>query len=381
VGDCDGKNAGLIDTGQGEIGRPDWVPGLVAARWAQDGSSILAVRRHQGRDTLLSISWPKRSVSEIKTAWTEMEWLQAHGSGVVLVGSNPATPPTLCTLELNGLSPIARAAGSVGIVDSAALAEAEVISWKTPGELPVWGIFYRAGASGRQNRPLIVFVHGGPTSEKALGWDAQAQYFATRGWHYLAVNYRGSTGYGREYQELLRGQWGVVDVQDACDGASHLVQLGLADSQRLVIAGASAGGYTTLMALTQNPDFWAAGISLFGIGNLYDLKQGSHRFEVNYEEFLIGKLPEKGPLWKERSPLRQAQKVRAPVLLFHGAEDKAVPLQQSVDFAGAVRRAGGIAELATYDGEGHGFQKEATRRDVIEKMERFLDKYVLCLQK
>jgi dipeptidyl aminopeptidase/acylaminoacyl peptidase len=269
----------------------------------------------------------------------------------------------------------------VGLVDSAALAQADVISWKTAGDQPVWGILYRAGASGEQNRPLIVFVHGGPTSEKALGWDAQAQYFATRGWHYLAVNYRGSTGYGREYQELLRGQWGVVDVEDACSGASHLVRLGLADPQRLVIAGASAGGYTTLMALTQNPDFWAAGISLFGIGNLYDLKQGSHRFEVNYEEFLIGKLPEKGPLWKERSPLRQAQKVRTPVLLFHGTEDKAVPHQQSIDFAEAVRRTGGIAELATYEGEGHGFQKEATRRDVVEKMERFLDKYVLCLQK
>jgi dipeptidyl aminopeptidase/acylaminoacyl peptidase len=173
----------------------------------------------------------------------------------------------------------------------------------------------------------------------------------------------------------------VLDVQDARSGAINLIDSGRADPARAVIMGGSAGGYTTLMALALDPDFWAAGVSLYGIGNLYEVKQGSHRFEVNYEERLIGRLPQAGPLWKERSPLTHVNNVRAPVLLFHGTEDKAVPYQQSVEFAEAVRRNGGIADLISYQGEGHGFVKEANRRDLIERIERFLDKYVICQQR
>ena len=240
------------------------------------------------------------------------------------------------------------------------------------GDATAWGILHPAVLPAHEKRPcpLLVCVHGGPTSERALTWDAQAQYFSTRGWHYLTVNHRGSTGYGREYQNALQGNWGVLDIQDACTGATHLIDSGMADPKRLVITGGSAGGYSTLMALTQQPDFWAAGISLYGIGDMYELRLGSHRFEVNYEQWLIGKLPETGPLWKERSPLTHVKNIRAPVLLFHGTDDKAVPHQQSVDFAQAVRQNGGIAEVVSYPGEGHGFVREATRRDVIEKMER-----------
>ncbi|HRE28939.1 MAG TPA: prolyl oligopeptidase family serine peptidase, partial [Anaerolineales bacterium] len=129
----------------------------------------------------------------------------------------------------------------------------------------------------------------------------------------------------------------------------------------------------------QDPEFWAACVSLFGIGDLYMLKQGSHRFEVNYEERLIGPLPAAGLLWRERSPLTHVKAVRRPVLLFHGKEDAAVPYQQSVDFAEAVRRQGGVAELVLYDDEGHGFVREANRRR-IEETERFLNRYVINQQ-
>ena len=170
-------------------------------------------------------------------------------------------------------------------------------------------------------------------------------------------------------------------MEDARSCAINLIDSGEVDPKRTVIMGGSAGGYTTLMALARDPDFWAAGVSLFGIGNLYEVKQGSHRFEVNYEDRLIGRLPEAGAQWKERSPLTHVKNVRAPVLLFHGTEDKAVPYQQSVEFAEAVRRNGGIADLVSYQGEGHGFLKEANRRDMVEKIERFLNKYVVCLQR
>jgi len=300
---------------------------------------------------------------------------------LIFVAATPTAPEAIVTLSTLTHQPVARATDGIGLVNPAALSQPEVISWETKRKVQCWGVFYPAVNSASTPRPLIVQIHGGPTSETPLTWAPQAQYFATRGWHYLLVNHRGGTGYGRAYQDMLTGQWGVVDVEDARTGAEYLVRLGHADPQRLVITGGSAGGYTTLMALTQAPDFWAAGVALYGIGNMYDLQQGSHRFEVNYEEgSLLGRLPAAGALWKDRSPLTHVKNVRRPVLLFHGQEDKAVPHQQSVEFAAAVNKQGGLAELVSYPDEGHGFVKEANRRDCLERMEAFLKKYVLALQ-
>lgn len=383
IGDSDGNNPVRVDTGAGEVGGPDWVPGLYPVRWSDDGQCLYAVRRHASRATLLKIDWPAAAVTEIPVVWSHIDYLNTRGSQLVLLGSTPTTPTELVTLDTNTGAATVRATTSIGLIDSHTLSQPEVISWKTVGDMPAWGIFYPAiGPEGSTGpRPLIVSVHGGPTSERDLAWEPQAQYFATRGWHYLLVNHRGGTGFGRAYQDLLNGQWGVVDVQDSRTGAEHLITSGLADSKRIIITGGSAGGYTTLMALTQDPDFWAAGVSLYGIGNHYDLIQNSHRFEVNYNDPMLGRLPEAGPLWKERSPLTHVKNVRAPVLLLHGKEDVAVPYQQSVEFAEAVRRNGGLAELVLYDDEGHGFAKEANRRDALEKMEKFLMKYVVNLQK
>ena len=413
VGDADGAGAMRIDTGEGEIGGPDWVPGQIKMRWGCGGRMLYAVRRHRSRDTLLGIELAEpvsgSRIEELAQPWTHIVGLEvrhdqvariaqeipsdpssesqasAEKDRLVFVGSDPATPASIVTLDPAQPIPVRRATGAVGMVDPATLSAPEVLSWPTAGGESAWGILYKAvgpqAAEDGQPGPLIVQIHGGPTSEVPITWNAQAQYFATRGWHYLEVNYRGSTGYGRAYQERLNGNWGVCDVEDAKSGAEALIAHGLADATRLVITGGSAGGYTTMMALTQDPEFWTAGVALYGIGDMYDLKEGAHRFEVNYEAgSLLGRLPATGPLWKDRSPLTHVQAVRAPVLLFHGVDDKAVPVQQSVDFEAAVRRQGGRVELVTYEGEGHGFVKEATRRDVIERMERFLDKFVLCRQ-
>jgi dipeptidyl aminopeptidase/acylaminoacyl peptidase len=382
VAEADGQNPQRVDTGAGEVGGPDWVPGEIAIRWGADGKSLFTVRRHDSRDTLLRIGWPDRTVSEIASEWTHLDGLAARGEQLALLAATPTTPTALITLDARSGASVVRATTGIGLVDAASLAQAEVISWRTADEATCWGILYSAtGEKSHGPRPLIVHVHGGPTSEVPLGWQAQAQYFATRGWHYLLVNHRGGTGFGRAYQDLLNGQWGVADVQDARSGAEHLISLGVCDAQKIAITGGSAGGYTTLMALTQDADFWAAGVSLYGIGNMYELYLGSHRFEVNYEFGLIGKLPEAGLKWKERSPLTFVKAVRVPVLLFHGKEDKAVPHQQSVEFAEAVKRNNVPVELVLYDDEGHGFTKEANRRDCLERTEKFLEKYVINLQR
>lgn len=383
VADPDGGSIHRLDTGEGEIGEPDWVPGRYPYRWSPDGRSIVAVRNRGGWASLLRISWPAGVVRDLPTGSTWIESLDVGPGGHLLfLASGPQTPTSLVTMDGDGDSPVPRATGAIGLVDSASLAPAEPVSWQTEGAAPCHGLLVRAiGPKASGPPPLLVMIHGGPTSLAVAAWSPFVQYFATRGWSCLLPNHRGSTGHGRAYQDLLRGQWGVVDVEDARTGARHLVELGAADPDRLVIHGGSAGGYTTLMALARDPDFWAAGVSLFGIADLYGLKSGSHRFELNYEEALLGKLPGAGPLWKERSPLTHAGNVRSPLLLFHGTEDKAVPHQQSVDFAAAIRARGGIAELISYQGEGHGFGREANRRDMLEKMERFLDRYVIARQR
>ncbi|HEX7078933.1 MAG TPA: prolyl oligopeptidase family serine peptidase [Candidatus Eisenbacteria bacterium] len=386
IASSDGGNAARIDLGEGEIGRPDWVPGQTPFRFSEDGRALFVVRRSRSRDSLWRVPVPGGAAAEIPTAMTRIDALALRAERLALLGSSPTAPTYLATLDLATGREIPRATSAVGVIAEDSLSRPEVISWRTGDGADAWGVFYPAtGPEGSGPRPTMVLVHGGPTSEYALGWYLgpfpDAQYFATRGWHVLCVNHRGGTGYGRAYQEALRGRWGEIDQDDYRSGAQHLIDRGLADRSRMVITGGSAGGYATLLALTRDPEFWTAGVSFFGIGNLHALIAGSHRFEVHYEQGLIGPLPQSGDLWRERSPLTHVARVRAPVLLFHGTEDKAVPHAQSVEFAEAVRRQGGVAELVSYEGEGHGFVREETRRDAAERMERFLERTVLARQR
>ena len=382
IGGPDGEKATRLETGPGEIGFPDWLPAQYGYRWNGDGTAIYASRRHESRDTLLRIEIPSGKVTEIPSAHTEIRGFNARGDMLVFGGAAPATPPGIVTLDAAERAEVRRASTAVGLIDGSSLVKPEVMSWKTTGGEISWGVFYPAAGPDAAHgaRPLLVFMHGGPTSEAPLNWNAQAQYFATRGWHYLVVNHRGGSGFGRAYQDRLQGNWGVVDLEDARAGAEHVITTRGADRTRVAMTGGSAGGYATLWAVTQQPDFWAAGVALCPLADIYDAVTGAHRFERHYEEGLFGPLPESGPLWKARSPLTFVDRVRAPVLLFHGTDDKAVPHQQSVDFAAAVSRRGGIAELISYEAEGHVFAREASRRDVIERMEAFLEKYVLARQ-
>jgi dipeptidyl aminopeptidase/acylaminoacyl peptidase len=379
VAQPDGTEPVHIDTGTGEIGLPDWIQGQFAVRWGADDRFIYAARRYRSRTDLLRVNVADRSCEVLPSEYTLIGQVAVHPAQqdqLAYIASSPSSPSVLVTRTD---SEMMRATTAVGLTPQDALARAEIVQWPTADGSTVYGVLYRA-STGEGPRPTLVSVHGGPTSETPLAWSAEGHYWAGQGWHVLYVNHRGGTGNGRQFQDMLNERWGVIDVEDARSGAEYLVAEGLADSKRLVITGGSAGGYTTLMAMVRDPDFWTAGVSLFGIGHQYEVRLGSHRFEARYEDTLIGLLPDTAERWVERSPLFEVHKVKAPVLLFHGKEDNVIPYQQSVDFADKVRAQGGIAEVVLYDDEGHGFRREKNRRDCLDKTEAFLDRYVINLQ-
>jgi dipeptidyl aminopeptidase/acylaminoacyl peptidase len=244
----------------------------------------------------------------------------------------------------------------------------------------VYGLYYpphNPHFSGLGKPPLIVRVHGGPTSQARAAFNATAQFFATRGYAFLEVNHRGSTGYGRAYWEALKGKWGIYDVQDSICGARFLAEQGWVDETRRVIMGGSAGGFTVLQALVDFPGFFKAGICLYGVTNQFSLVAVTHKFEARYSDSLLGSLPEAAEVYRARSPLFHADKIQDPLILFQGEEDTAVPRAQSDAIVALLRQRGVPHEYHLYPGEGHGFLKTQTIEHLYTTADRFLRQYVI----
>jgi dipeptidyl aminopeptidase/acylaminoacyl peptidase len=260
------------------------------------------------------------------------------------------------------------------------LARPEPIEWASSSGETIHGIYYpptNPAFEGRDLPPAIIQIHGGPTGQRDCSFSPANQFFATRGYVVLEVNYRGSTGYGKSYRQALNGKWGIYDVEDAVSGAQHLVDSGLAHPERLVIMGGSAGGYTVLRALTTHPGFFKAGICLYGISNLFTLDAETHKFESHYLESLLGPLPESSAVYRERSPLFAVDKIRDPVAIFQGEDDKVVPKDQAELLVNALKQHGVPYEYHLYEGEGHGWRKAETVTKFYTAVEAFLRQYVV----
>jgi dipeptidyl aminopeptidase/acylaminoacyl peptidase len=244
---------------------------------------------------------------------------------------------------------------------------AEPIEFRGYEDLPSYGFYYppmNPDFSGPVDElpPLIVSVHGGPTAHVSTALDLYAQYFTSRGIAFVDLNYGGSTGYGREYRDRLRGEWGVVDVEDSAASVRFLAERGDIDADRVEITGGSAGGYTTLLALAVRDEF-AAGASYFGVADLVTFHEDTHKFESHYDEYLVGPWPEAIDLYRERSPVNHADSISRPLLLLQGLDDKVVPPSQSEQIVEALARRGIPHAYIAFEGEGHGFRKaENTRR-------------------
>jgi dipeptidyl aminopeptidase/acylaminoacyl peptidase len=236
---------------------------------------------------------------------------------------------------------------------------------------PVYGVFYAPALGGTggppgSRPPLIVACHGGPTGSAGRGFDVVVQYFTSRGFAYAAVDYAGSTGYGRAYRCSLWGQWGVADAQDCASAAQHLASSGRVDPDQMAVRGSSSGGLTALNALAAGDGF-AAAVAWYGVTDLLGLAAGSHDFEARYLDRLIGPLPGSRELYQSRSPIGQAARLEGSVLLLQGTEDPVVPPAQAEALRETLAAAGRHCVVRLFEGEGHGFRRSETLVAALEE--------------
>jgi dipeptidyl aminopeptidase/acylaminoacyl peptidase len=393
-----------LTSGTLEHGLPAWVQGLRTYAWLPDSSGLVYTRQATGVTTLwqhrLGDPHPRPINTAGYTAITQPS-LSPAGDLVAFIGSSPTQPPRIVSLPVDDrplalLNPPAegpsiivgqgspvrvhRRAG-VENLPPARLSQGQPIQWAGPDGEPVYGVYYPPAPTlpltGDAAPPLIVIVHGGPTSQVGLEWQAAAQYFATQGYAVLYPNHRGSSGYGRAYLSKLDGQWGVADVEDSISGARHLTGQGLADAERWIIMGGSAGGYTVLQALVREPGCFRAGVCLYGISDLFALQMETHKFEAHYNDRLLGPLPAASAVYRERSPLFHAERITDPVLFLHGEDDPVVPINQAEGLYAALQRRGVPCEFHRYAGEGHGFRAAQTLEHVYTTITRFLLRQVV----
>ena len=369
--------------GKAEHGVPAWVQGLRTFSFAPDGKSIYFLQNRDGFVGLwrVEIESGMQERVRIGSEYTGMGQVAAapDGERAAVIASGGRVPPRIVTYSPSeGTRVVARSLPEDLPPKTYALPSPT--TWKGMDGEDVHGIFYapqNPDFEGAGLPPLMVLVHGGPTGQRGASFDAQAQYFASRGWAVLQVNYRGSAGYGRAYRDKLKGNWGIYDVQDSVSGAQALVKDGLVDGNKLVIMGGSAGGFTVLKALEDYPGVFKAGACLYGVANHFTLAADTHKFEERYLDTLLGPLPEAAEIYRERSPIFFADKIKDPVIVFQGEEDKVVPKNQSDEIVAALRRNGVPHDYHVYPGEGHGFRKNETIEKFYTALERFLKTYVI----
>jgi len=359
---------------------PAWVHGLRVYGWSPRGDRLFYRRNENAAASLEAVSLEGK-IERLDLGpytWFEQLAVAPDREALAMIAASPTIPPRIVSWEAGRLQ--THRFSSAERIPPDRLSSPRPIQWKAPDGTTLHGLYYPPagpGVEGSGPPPAILSVHGGPTSQRVLTYNADAQFFATRGFAYLEVNYRGSTGYGRSYRDALYGRWGLLDVEDTVSGARALVEQGLADPQRLVIMGGSAGGYTVLNALIRYPGFFRAGICLFGVTNLFTLAAETHKFEARYLDRLVGPLPEAAARYREWSPIFHADRIQDPVAIFQGAEDRVVPPAQAEAIAEVLRRRGVPHLYRVYPGEGHGWRRAETIAAFYQEVLSFLRQHVL----
>ncbi len=366
----DGSVELVVDAGC-DIAGPQWVfgqtryallpDGRLVLAYARDGADRLAVREDDG-------------LRELDLPYAVFRYVTAADGGVVCVAAGPSSEPVVVRVAADGGAEVLRPARDLGL-DPAWFSSPEHVTFPTEdrgtGIAEAHALVYppanpEAAAPQGELPPLLVVVHGGPTSNATPVLNLEVQYWTSRGFCVADVDYRGSTGYGRRYRDALRGRWGIVDLDDVVACARHLADAGRVDPARMAIRGGSAGGYTTLAALSMRPGVFTAGASHFGVADLGALAAETHKFESRYLDGLVAPWPEGRAVYDERSPINHVDALDTPLAVFQGDEDEVVPPDQAELIVAALREKGVPHAYLLFEGEQHGFRKAANIRAALD---------------
>ena len=351
---------------EAEIGYPQWVFDLSRYAFLDDGRIACLVTR----DAVDSLELYDGALTRVELPYTNLVGLRSDGRRIFVIGASPTEPSSLLEVDPAGGFSVVRRSTEL-MLDDGYLSKPEAHTFGG-----AHGFYYppkNRDFTGPEDElpPLIVYVHGGPTAHVPPMLQLSVQFFTTRGIGVVDVNYGGSTGYGREYRDRLRGQWGIVDVEDSAAAARYFAERGDIDPARVEITGGSAGGYTTLLALAVRDEF-AAGTSQFGVADLVTFHEDTHKFESHYDEYLVGPWPEAIDAYRERSPITHADSISRPLLLLQGLDDKVVPPAQSEVIVKALEQRGIPHAYIAFAGEGHGFRKAENQKRALAAHASFL---------
>ena len=356
-----------------ETAMPQWVFGMSTTAW--DGNKLLVAVCEQGEWQLQRLGLDG-SAERVEQPFNDLADLNASNGRAVAITSNSTTGQGLLELDL-GLGTWKHTPAAAAAMEVNEISVAQSLWFDGSGGQRTHAWYYPPSGGGDASSPLLVKSHSGPSSMARRGLSLAIQFWTSRGWGVVDVNYGGSTGFGRSYRNRLQGGWGVVDVNDCAAAAKTLIAAKHADPNRIAIEGGSAGGFTTLACLCFT-DVFRAGACRYAVSDPSALATETHRFEARYLDGLIGPWPQERDLYEQRSPLRHAQQIRCPVIFFQGLKDKVVLPQQTERMADALRRNAIPVEVHTFPEEGHGFRDSSVQVAVLEATERFFRQHLNC---
>jgi dipeptidyl aminopeptidase/acylaminoacyl peptidase len=373
----------LLTSEPAEHGKPAWQQETRTFDFSADGEHIYFIRNQDSFGTLWALELSSGDVTplemEEKYTWFEQIAVSPLDNTIAVIASSGQIPKRILTLQPEKKEIISQRSLTEDIPQSTYV-KPEHIQWQGMDGGEVFGLYYHPKEPDtplEELPPLIVLIHGGPTSQRVADFQINVQFFTSRGYAVLQPNYRGSTGYGRRYRNALRGKWGIFDVEDAISGAQHLASMGKVDEDKLVIMGGSAGGFTTLKALVDHPGVFKAGVCLYGVANQFTLVADTHKFEQHYSDSLLGPLPQAKDMYRERSPLFFADQIQDALIIFQGGEDKVVVPDQAESIVKALKENEIPHEYHLYPEEGHGFKQPENIKHFYHTVESFLKKHIV----
>ncbi|MFN8656972.1 MAG: S9 family peptidase [Candidatus Obscuribacterales bacterium] len=352
-----------------DFGIPQWIFGMSTYDFLNDGR-ILCAYGDDGVSKLAFLDGERGTLSAIDNQWQDFGNIRCASGKAIFLGGSSTLMPAVVEMDAGGTTFEVLRKSSPLEIDAGYISTAQPIKFPTEGGKEAYAFFYPPrnkdfSAPAGELPPLIVKSHGGPTSATSSTLSLGIQYWTSRGFAVVDVNYGGSTGFGREYRNRLYDSWGVVDVDDCVNAAKYLANQGKVDAKRMAITGGSAGGYTTLCALTFR-DVFQAGTSSYGVSDLEALAKDTHKFESRYLDRLVGPYPQAKDIYIARSPVNFAQKIKCPVLFLQGLEDKVVPPSQSETMVNALRKNGIPVAYIEFEGEQHGWRKAETIKRALD---------------